>query len=538
LFTISTVILLLSTCILSGIKPLLAENNNSGPLINPIADANGPYYGIINQPIFFNGSNSYDPDGTIIYYEWCCGDGNAIPGKIASHIYSNTGRFKLLLIVVDNEGNLDTDETDVIIEEDSPPMIELINPMRNSFYFRNYYLIDLDNKTIIYGSTNVSVHVDDDVGINRVEFYLDDSLQFTDYTEPYNWVIPKGHFKHKLEVIAYDIVGQQSNDQIDFIQWKSHPFIIILFLSRLIINQNLDLKWIKDENQWNSLLLRILENLRDNDLKNDDLNNIIEFFKKSTDKIKTKIIINFLNNHPYFKDKFRKNYPLMYLVLFYIKNEDSLLKEKILHEFYNNHNLINILFSIKTIQDNSKYSGSIIEDLLDSKPIQWMKDHPLLTFGILLILLLLTTQMLSDEGNTEDNSNEENIENKEPIAIITGPISGIINSPINFSAENSYDEDGKIMEYNWNFGDGTSSSGIKVQHTYLLPGSYKITLSIVDDNGETTYDYLNIEIKNNYNIDEQKNDIQNMEYLIISGILSTILLIGLIILKIRRNFFE
>ena len=148
-------------------------------------------------------------------------------------------------------------------------------------------------------------------------------------------------------------------------------------------------------------------------------------------------------------------------------------------------------------------------------------------------------QTLSNEESSEDDQNEKpNEQNKEPTANIEGPKIGIINSPINFSAEKSYDEDGKISTYNWDFGDGKTGSGIKIQHTYSKSGYYKVTLSIVDDEGKTNYDYLNIEIVNLDDELENTNYKQNFEYMLISGLLSSILLIGLIGLKFRRKFFE
>jgi PKD repeat protein len=40
--------------------------------------------------------------------------------------------------------------------------------------------------------------------------------------------------------------------------------------------------------------------------------------------------------------------------------------------------------------------------------------------------------------------------------------------------------------YSWNFGDGTTGTGASATHSYLLPGTYKVTLTVVDANGLTT----------------------------------------------------
>jgi len=46
----------------------------------PVADPNGPYTGIVNSPVTFDGSGSYDLDGNIDLYDWDFGDGNSGSG--------------------------------------------------------------------------------------------------------------------------------------------------------------------------------------------------------------------------------------------------------------------------------------------------------------------------------------------------------------------------------------------------------------------------------------------------------------------------
>ncbi len=43
-----------------------------------------------------------------------------------------------------------------------------------------------------------------------------------------------------------------------------------------------------------------------------------------------------------------------------------------------------------------------------------------------------------------------------------------------------------IVDYAWDFGDGTSGSGVTVQHTFTLPQGYNVTLVVTDDIGRTT----------------------------------------------------
>ena len=78
--------------------------------------------------------------------------------------------------------------------------------------------------------------------------------------------------------------------------------------------------------------------------------------------------------------------------------------------------------------------------------------------------------------------------NQPPIANAGGPYSGNINDAIIFDGSASYDEDGEIIEYLWDFGDGTNGFGESITHTYISPGNYTITLTVTDDDEDNSTD--------------------------------------------------
>ena len=54
-----------------------------------------------------------------------------------------------------------------------------------------------------------------------------------------------------------------------------------------------------------------------------------------------------------------------------------------------------------------------------------------------------------------------------------------------FSAHSSSDN-GTIETYSWDFGDGSSATGVEATHTYQATGTYGVTLTVTDDQGGTS----------------------------------------------------
>ncbi len=77
--------------------------------------------------------------------------------------------------------------------------------------------------------------------------------------------------------------------------------------------------------------------------------------------------------------------------------------------------------------------------------------------------------------------------NIPPNAVISASINrGKKPLAVTFYGGNSVDQDGEIVAYNWNFGDGKTSSHISVKHTFSKVAIYNITLTVTDDMGATS----------------------------------------------------
>jgi len=73
---------------------------------------------------------------------------------------------------------------------------------------------------------------------------------------------------------------------------------------------------------------------------------------------------------------------------------------------------------------------------------------------------------------------------KYPVALIE--LENKTNLTVVISGFGSYAKDAKtIVNYTWDFGDGTNASGANVTHTYAANGTYTITLTVTDSEGLT-----------------------------------------------------
>ena len=67
----------------------------------PVANAGGPYSGLMGTAMAMDGSGSSDPDGNALSYAWTFGDGGEGSGATVSHTYAAAGTYTVQLTVSD-----------------------------------------------------------------------------------------------------------------------------------------------------------------------------------------------------------------------------------------------------------------------------------------------------------------------------------------------------------------------------------------------------------------------------------------------------
>lgn len=95
---------------------------------------------------------------------------------------------------------------------------------------------------------------------------------------------------------------------------------------------------------------------------------------------------------------------------------------------------------------------------------------------------------VTDNTELANNSDSDTVMvtvNAAPIVVVDMKAQACAGENVSFNASRSSDADGKIVSYNWNFGDGQTVEGAQATHAYSKSGSYNVTLT-VDDGTVTT----------------------------------------------------
>jgi hypothetical protein len=217
------------------------------------------------------------------------------------------------------------------------------------------------------------------------------------------------------------------------------------------------------------------------------------------------------------------------------KTQINPMEKKHLHSF-KLFRIIRIILLIRMFQIIRNHP--ILHNLDKSNPsniAEWMRSHPLLIVVSMSFLLIFLTKL--SNFKTIDEIPNITEPNKPPYANAGGPYSEQVGVPLLFTAEKSYDEDGTIIQFEWDFGDGTKGLGKTISHQYTTIGNFVVNLTVTDNEGETATDTTISNIVPS-NTNKTETNGTNSIFGAMTALLLIGLLIGLFTLIVRRRLFE
>ena len=109
---------------------------------------------------------------------------------------------------------------------------------------------------------------------------------------------------------------------------------------------------------------------------------------------------------------------------------------------------------------------------------------------------LVTLRVIDSVGQTDTRSMNVIVWQDQPPVAVLAISRGRVNLDelVTFDATASTDPDGSIASYSWDFGDGMGDQGVSVVHAYTAPGTYRITLTVTDNRGASNdaVGYINV----------------------------------------------
>jgi len=179
----------------------------------------GPYSGMQGCLVQFTGNAT---GGLPPYsYEWRFGDGSTSDEQNPTHTYHSSDVFIVNFQVTDSLGDSVMAMTTTNISSDSiPPSISLVTPAPNMLYVFGRPILPL-SRTVVIGPVTVIVHaLDDQTGVDHVEFYVNDGLlAYTSVGPEYQWQWSVLNFgSATLKVVAIDKAGNSKSAQLNLVK--------------------------------------------------------------------------------------------------------------------------------------------------------------------------------------------------------------------------------------------------------------------------------------------------------------------------------
>ena len=100
------------------------------------------------------------------------------------------------------------------------------------------------------------------------------------------------------------------------------------------------------------------------------------------------------------------------------------------------------------------------------------------------------------DGESSTATHSFTVTNLPPVAKITSDVNSLfVGEIIKLSGEESYDPEGGPLEFFWDFGDSKTSPQRSLEYSWNIPGTFTVSLMVVDEEKQNTTSTKDIEVK-------------------------------------------
>ena len=455
--------------------------------VEPVAESNGPYASLVGEQIKFSCSGSHDPDGVLTSTEWSFGDGGTSNDPNPTHVYTEEGIYNVELTLSDENGLQSIDRTECTVSKSDPtkPVAEANGPYRG-----------------LLGE--------------EIKFYSEGSIDPDGVITSYIWDFGDGSSEtlknpshvfgaDRTYIVSLTVVNEDGNSDIDYAE--------CLVVSRPAQSQvTTPVNYQSPIAEGNGPYYGYSsEPIKFNSSGSYDPDGLITGYTWSFGDGEKSKEAN--PNHMYslsgnytvelsLEDNQGKRgvYTTFSIIETYPPTQASIIapghaKEGEMIQF-------NVTILTRPEESSLTYLWRFGDgEYSEQKNASHRYNVP----GPFKISLTVT----DDRGKTSSFTTDIVIEeNEPPIADLEGPREGRVSDPLTFTAQSSVDHDGEIKRYSIDFGDGTFSNQGTATHSYVKPGTYNVTLIVVDNMGKTgksSLDCIISEKKKNVVVSEEQH---------------------------------
>ncbi len=418
-----------------------------------------PTYPIAGDTVTFNASSSYDSDGSIVSYQWSFGDGSPLLNTttaITTHNYSIYGNYTVILIVTDDNGDANS-TTQIVGVRDYPTAIFIFSPSSPS-----------EGETVVFNSSSSLSNG----GV--ITSYLWD---FGDGTSSVNTTTPTtthtysafGNYTASLTVADSEGLADTTTNSISV---RGYPTATFTFTPSYPIEGEIITFDASTSTPNGGVITSYQWNFGDGNITTVATSTITHAYSATGNYTVTLTIVD---SEGLGDSESRivsvRGYPLAT----FSNTPGAPYVGDI------------ILFNASLSSPNGGVIVGYLWDFDDGSPL--FNTTNVVTMRIYNLAGNYTvTLTVTDSEGLSDTQALLIVVGKAPIAAFTySPAFPKVDETVTFNASSSYDPNGFVANYTWNFGDGniTTTTNPTITHAYSATGAYTVILTITDNDGYT-----------------------------------------------------